>query len=281
MKIQKKQINIEEKKSLIIERILKVHDDLASSSSLFPSRRINGLFSKLVSAVLDARKIHFDEPEKDKRIKKIIPSLQKLCSIGEYFLEKKWAQDIVAADSGDRKMAGFPYIEYYKKLIKEEIKAISSCGITHPFRMLFIGSGPLPLSGIILSRDYGVSVDMVDKDKDACDLSREIIKKLSLEKSIRVIHKDALQIEDISSYNAIFVAALVGNTVLEKREILKHLSLRASSNTVFVIRSSRGPAMLLYRPVSEKSLCEMRIEKIIHPEDDVINSTIIARKNYV
>ncbi len=267
-----------DQKRFIIDRIFKVHHELISSASLFPSRKINTLFSQLVRSVIIARKISFDDLLKNKKIKKIIPSLQKLCSDGEYFLEKKWAQDISISKDPRKILMNFPYLEYYRKLIASEFQEFTTLKNTECGRALFVGSGPLPLSSIILAEQYGISVDAVDKDIRACEMSQTVINQLFLNEKIRVLCKDALEIKNITSYNLIIIAALAGETAEKKKEILKHFATYSKKDTVLVIRSAKGPAILLYRPVSIKGIRDIKTEKVIHPTGEVINSTIIAKK---
>ena len=94
---------------------------------------------------------------------------------------------------------------YYKKLIREEI---ALADIKSTDRILCIGGGPCPFSGILLHEYTGAHVTIVDNDYCCVCIARQLISKLGYTESIEVLYGDG---NDISpkDYTVIHMAAQV------------------------------------------------------------------------
>ncbi len=80
----------------------------------------------------------------------------------------------------------FPYISNYEILADAEARILDEAlGRTATGPVAFLGSGPLPLSGIVLSIRRGIKVTLVDLDEDAVKISREVLKMLEDNKVIK------------------------------------------------------------------------------------------------
>lgn len=94
---------------------------------------------------------------------------------------------------------------YYKKLIREEI---ALADIKSTDRILCIGGGPCPFSGILLHEYTGAHVTIVDNDYCCVCIARQLISKLGYTESIEVLYGDG---NDISpkDYTVIHMAVQV------------------------------------------------------------------------
>jgi hypothetical protein len=130
----------------------------------------------------------------------------------------------------------------FRRLIKREIELLAPAG--RPERLLFIGSGPLPVSAILAHEYLGVPVDCIDVDTGAVADSCRLLQNLHLSDAVRVIHADGTAI-DARGYDAILIALLAK----PKNEILASLARSARKDCRIVCRTSEGLRKLVYEPI--------------------------------
>ncbi|QHQ29187.1 putative nicotinamide synthase cyclopropane fatty acid synthase protein [Xanthomonas albilineans] len=150
---------------------------------------------------------------------------------------------------------------------------------TQPERILFIGSGPLPLSAIWFSRILDVHVDGIDISKSAVEESSTLIKVLGLDRSIRIIHRNAVDY-DVSNYDMIVIALLAK----PKQLLLDNIARTARSDCTIVCRTSFGLRSLIYEPTffSSAILDNFDIEDIRlvkGASDDTVSSLKLSIRN--
>lgn len=262
-----------------VERILAIYERLSALPKLDPSPETNRLFNDLITIVLEYRG-NAGIILTDERIRKIKPKLEMLCADGEYLLEEHWVKKIIANTSASDTLKKFPYYANYQKLLKTEYSALVSAGILKSSKILFVGSGPLPLSSILLATEYGLAVTAIDNEKESVCLAEELITTLSLSDRIRIIHGDIRDYKDLDEYDAVLVAAFAGSTESDKKSIVRRTVKSLKENAVLIARSVADLSTLFYCPVNPAWLNGITISEVIHPADDVINSVIIGRKSY-
>jgi nicotianamine synthase len=250
--------------------IRNLYQDLIKLQDYRPNKKVNNLFTKLVQYVLD--------PEnKNYFTKKEIIKLQKICQLAEYELEKYWAQKIIKSKNAQILIKNFPYFDNYKKLIQLEWFSLLSCTNHKTHNICFIGGGPLPLTPIILVKKYAKTVTILDKNSEACKISRQLIKKLKLNKKIKIIEVNACNYNDFKKFNVIIIASLVGTKKLEKEKILLKIKRNSLKETHILARSSWGMRELLYKPLDNKVYQIFSPIMEILPKNDVINSIVILK----
>jgi hypothetical protein len=143
----------------------------------------------------------------------------------------------------------------FQRLLKRETSLLRG---RHPKRALFIGSGPFPISAIWLHQMLGIPVDGLDVSLDAVERSRELIDRLELSDSIRIIH-EPLQHYDVSSYDVILVALLAK----PKAAILDNIRNTARPDCEIICRTSFGLRSVIYEPTK---VCNEMLERF-HIED--------------
>lgn len=261
-----------------IEQITAVHSGLLHAKSIKPSPAINAHFSSLVDIVQNSNSSISQKILHNPKIKKIKNELRSISARGEYELERAWADVLVSSKHIWKDLEQFPYIENYKSLTDYEMHDIDSC-ITHQkkHRILFVGSGPLPLSSIYMAKKHNLLVDNVEIDSYAYSVSRNIIHKLKLDSLINSIHSDILQIKDFSKYNLIFVAALAGTDEKEKMSIIRHIKRYSKKGTHIVLRSVTDLGNLLYPKITSAHLKGLQLIKHGAVYNGVINNIIITK----
>ncbi|MEX2054479.1 MAG: nicotianamine synthase family protein [Candidatus Colwellbacteria bacterium] len=243
-----------------------LYKEIELLESYTPSKKVNALFSELIDKAIDP--VGSEVLSVKKRI-----NLQRICSQAEVELERYWANKILSGTPVEE----FPYYRNYVELTGLEWGALISCDQHQHKKILFVGSGPLPMTAIILARDYGVSSTLIDNDTLAVNLSRAVISYLGLQNMIKVIKHDAESFKHYGDYSVVMVAALVGANDREKIRIFKHIKNHTKKYCHIIARSSWGKRTLLYPPLPQKiySLFQPILE--ITPHNGIINSVVILK----
>jgi nicotianamine synthase len=266
------------KLEILKEDILSVYQELISFESLEPCEKVNNLFTRLVHLVTNNSDMDAECVLTDPLIAKIQQHLRNLCAIGESQLELNWSTRISCHKHPEIMLTQFPYYQNYEQLTRLEFYTLKALETKPIQRVLFIGAGALPLTAILLARYFGVLVDSLDIDVNAWQQATTLIQRLSLQSMIDCYHMNALECTDVSSYDAIFVAALAGVEYEEKQKILMHLSRLMQSGTFLLIRTAESLKTLLYPRVLIEDLERFTLQLTLHPSNEVINSVVIAKQ---
>ncbi|PID84771.1 MAG: nicotianamine synthase [Chloroflexi bacterium] len=260
-------------------KIYDIHQQLTLLPSLEPRDEVNQLFSNLVNLVIDE-----DTPDvvedvlSDPHIQSIQSSLHQLSARGEYQLERYWSNQISAHQEPAAEMKRFPYYGNYEQLSDMEFNALSSLNDGEIQKVLFVGSGPLPLSSILFAQKFGVPIDNVEVDQEAYCLSEKLAQKLHLSETLTFYHTDILQFTELAQYDVIFVAALAGLAPEEKSAIIRHLKMHIREGALLAIRTVHGLKTLLYPEVALDDLIDFKHQATIKPHNEIINSVLIVEK---
>lgn len=255
---------------------LSLYKRLKRKSSLKPSVDTNNLFSSLVKLALSVEANTYQEFPPS--VQAILPDIHTLASHGEYELEQYWAKRIIASPFPAIELEQYPYYHNYEQLTQLEYQSLRVLGERRITRVLFVGSGPLPLSAILLARTFGVRVTCLDKDEDAVRLSGKLIEKLGLSHVIEVAHKDILSTITLAEYDVVFLGALVGMTEQEKLDVINHLYTHVRPGALIVIRTAHQGRRLLYPFFDERKISNFALHAVIEPKNEVVNSIILAEK---
>lgn len=260
----------------ICKEVESIYERLANLESLTPGKLVDELFTRLVELAMSDSHELVDFILNDLRIKAIQPNLHHLCSMGEYGLELHWVRQVLG--NAQECLSDFPYYDNYQKLAQLEYHSIQAVNEGPIGQVLFVGSGPLPLSSILLAQEYGLVIDNMDLDEDACQLSESLILELNLENQLTVQHADVLTHTKMESYDLVYLAALVGQTHEDKEQIVKHISKHMKAGAILILRSSSKLKKLLYPPVDLSILSEFKVLTEVHPYNEIVNSLVIAQK---
>lgn len=202
--------------------------------------------------------------------------LQDKLSEAEFLVELSDSRHICKSeDSVLDIVTRLPVWNIYMALVSRELSALrrfikqDSHAVKSP--IVFVGSGPMPLSPIILHLFGGVEVVCLEIDAVAYDASCSLLERMGLGTKVNVILENGSEF-DYSSYSRIFVASLVRN----KLAVLEQIS-RTSQNPLVAVRTAEGMRQIMYEAIDESQLNKQgwRIMARTWPEDNlVINSTL-------
>ncbi len=261
--------------TLTADRIVHLTDQLAALPHLGPDPRTNALFGDLVQAVLAAPDRRAREilahPEVDNRR----DTVRDLSARGETALEHAWAEHIVAAPDPRAALGAFPYLDNYRRLTALEVGLLTHSGGA-PTSVAVLGCGPLPLSTLGYADALGCPVVGLDRDLAAVTRARQVAARVGSTR-VRFEQADAADV-GLTGYDAVVLAALVGETPSAKAGILRRMADSMRPGALLLARSARGLRTLLYPPVDLTAMPGFEVLEVVHPTDDVINSVVVARR---
>jgi len=259
------------------QKLLELHEELSHAKNLEPSTKINAVFSELVEIVQNTPPGQSKEILEDEEIQTIKNSIRRMASEAESKLELFWTENALKSSDIEQTLRSFPYYSNYKEMTDLEIETMKSCDVDFARKVLFVGSGPLPLSSIMMARTYGISIDNLDSDENACKHSKKILERLGLSHKIDTIRGNVFEINNFSAYQIIFIAALVGENEDEKKKIIDHVVSRSLKNTTIMMRSVSDLGVLLYPEVVLTSSKEIDLIQARETPKDIINTILVGK----
>lgn len=258
----------------LVTRIGDIADRLNGSADLTPRPELNDLFSELVELSLGLRGSAATEVLDG--LGSRVHQVRWLCSAGESALERHWARRIAEAADPWSELDLFPYVGNYRDLTRLEVSSLASVGVV-PRRVAMVGSGPLPLSGLFLAEEYDAEVLLVDRDRACLELGSKLLGALGCSAGFQEQWADLTADDiDLTRYDTVLLAALVGADDGEKRNCLMRTAAAMRPGAHLVVRSAAGLRELLYPPVDVVGLEGLRPLVEVHPHNDVVNSVVIA-----
>jgi nicotianamine synthase len=261
--------------TLTADRIVHLTDQLAALPHLHPEPRTNALFGDLVQAVLTGPDRQADDVLAHPEVSSRRAAVRDLSARGETALEHAWAERIVSAPDPRATLAAFPYLDNYHRLTALEVRLLTHSG-SAPTSVAVLGCGPLPLSTLGYADALGCPVVGLDRDPAAVTLARQVAARVGTAR-VRFEQADAGDV-GLTGYDAVVLAALVGETPSAKAAILDRMADAMRPGTLLLARSARGLRTLLYPPVDLSTLTGFELLEVVHPTDDVVNSVVVARR---
>jgi nicotianamine synthase len=236
---------------------------------------VDALFGQLVHLVLTTPPEAATQVLRGADVGPLRRRLQQLCGAGEVELERAWADRIARSPRPADELARFPYLGNYRRLCRMELDTLAAA-VDRPVRSVaFVGSGPLPLSSLLLADELGVPVVNLDRDAAAVAASRLVARALgSHHLAFRRVDADDA---DVSDHDVVVLAALVGDTPAAKRRVVRQLARTMAPGAALLARSARGLRTLLYPPLDLTDLAGFDLVTVVHPVHDVVNSAVLAR----
>ncbi|KAF4359774.1 hypothetical protein F8388_008336 [Cannabis sativa] len=268
---------------LLISYVFQIHTNISKLESLRPSKQVNALFTQLVNLCTIPSTIDVRVLPQDLQLKR--ESLINLCGQAEGLMELEFSTFITKTPKPLNNLNLFPYYGNYIKLAKMEYNILAENGSTSPKKVAFVGSGPMPLTSLVLANKHMKTThfDNFDLDEKANRLARRIVASdEELEKRMKFVTKDVMELKEcLGEYDCIFLAALVGLSRDEKVKILGHLRKYMKEGGLLLVRSANGARAFLYPIVEvEHDLVGFEVLCVFHPNDEVINSVVLVRKPF-
>jgi len=132
-------------------------------------------------------------------------------------LEIEQAKSIIESRKPWKTFNNFAYFTNYLQLARTEYQG---SWLKPGDSVLFLGSGPLPMSLIVLCHQYGLRGIGIEQEPDRAELSRKVLEKLGLSGQIKIIEGNQYTLPLKEKYDLVMVAAQAE----PKREIFDHLA---------------------------------------------------------
>lgn len=267
----------------LVQKITGLHAAIAKLPSLSPSADVDALFTDLVTACVPPSPV--DVAKLGPEAQKMREELIRLCSDAEGKLEAHYSDMLAAFDNPLDHLGRFPYYSNYINLSKLEYELLARYvpGIA-PTRVAFVGSGPLPFSSLVLAARHlpNTLFDNYDRCGAANERARKLVradKDVGARMSFHTADVANLT-QELGAYDVVFLAALVGMAAEEKAKVIAHLGTHMADGTALVVRSAHGARGFLYPIVDPEDIRQggFDVLAVYHPDDEVVNSVIIARK---
>ncbi len=248
------------------KNINEIFSDIKGLEDFRPCPEVNELFSSLVNRIVEGR-VEGDLSRGEVR------KLRQLCGKSEFQLEKYWSNRIIESERPEEEIKKFPYFKNYEKLVAFEYATLVGCCSDLEKNAVFVGGGPLPFTAIMLAKDYGFNVTVIDRDKKAVSQAKKLFDALDLD--INVVKSSAENFSDYNDFNVIHVAAMVGQSKSQELKVFNTIRRQMDEHSHLVARTVHGERKLLYRPVSREVKNMFNVEAEKRPSRDVVNSTVV------
>ncbi|KFK33131.1 hypothetical protein AALP_AA6G334900 [Arabis alpina] len=179
----------------------------------------------------------------------------------------------------------FPHYTKYLNLGKTEFDPLKQHTTHVPTRIAFVGSGPMPMSSIILAKYHlpNTTFHNIDIRPQANALaSRLVSRDLDLSRRMTFHTTDLFDMttEILSGYEVIFLAALVGLDKEAKVKAIEHLEKHMAPGALLMLRSAHGLRAFLCHTIDPCDLKGFEILKIYRTvTNEFVNMVVmIARK---
>ncbi|MCF8143783.1 MAG: methyltransferase [Deltaproteobacteria bacterium] len=185
-------------------------------------------------------------------------------------LEIRCARSIMSDADPWAALQQFVYYPNYQALARMEY---GGAGLHAGDRVVFLGSGPLPLSLICLSRQYGIEGVGLEQEEGRAALSRGVINKLGLRHHIQILCENhfSLPLREPCSL------VMIGADALPKAEIFDHLAGILAPGQMISYRIYEKGLRRLFDVASAFDLPpEFRECGRVRPEPPVNNTSVFA-----
>ncbi len=161
----------------------------------------------------------------------------------------------------------------YKRFVTLLRKEINLGSINKQDHVLFIGSGPIPITAILMHQFSSARVDCGEKNSASADLSKKVINKLGYTDSINIINQEGVDI-DCSQYSVILVALLAK----PKDALLKSIWSKCKSNTRIICRTSDSIREAFYETTENSLFDKYSPKKKTNAKGDQTISSVLLIK---
>ncbi|KAG5244714.1 nicotianamine synthase [Salix suchowensis] len=231
----------------LVQKVCDLYEQISSLESLKPSKDVDMLFTQLVLTCIPPNPIDVDKL--CKKTQEMRSNLIRLCGEAEGLLESHFS-------------AILGHLEF---------NILNQHHTNVPGKVAFVGSGPLPLTSIVLARNHltTTSFHNYDIDPSANSKALQLITSHPDLSSRMFFHTtDIMKVtSELQEFDVVFLAALVGMDKEEKVKVVDHLAKQMAPG-----------AILMLRMIDPCDLRGFEVLSVFHPSDEVINSVVIARK---
>ncbi|KAI3752595.1 hypothetical protein L2E82_24629 [Cichorium intybus] len=243
---------------ILIEKVCEIYHKISKLDSLKPSEDVDSLFTELVRTCIPPSSINIATLPAD--VQEIRSKLIRLCGEAEGHLEAHFSAILGSFPNPLQHLNEFPYYSNYLKISRLEFDILTehySASGQAPKRLAFVGSGPMPLSSIVLASYHlkDTIFHNYDIDSMANSMASHLVSSDPDLSQRMVFHTANIMdvTDELKEYDVIFFAALVGMDIDEKVKVIAIWQ-------------------------NAQQLQGFEVLSVFHPNDDVINSVVISRK---
>jgi len=223
-------------------------------------------------AAIDVNDFLADKIFRDLELQPVIKRISHLKRINGLRMEIEFARSIIAGPDPWVLIEDFVYYPNYLELARMEYQGGN---LKRGNRVVFLGSGPLPLSLICLCKQYGIEGVGIEQVPEYVGLSESLIKNLGLAGHILIIQGNHFSLP-LDDCRLIMVAA----DALPKNEIFSHLAKVLPDGTILTYRIyEKGLRRLLDSQSVFKLPPEFKEYTRIRPEPPVNNTSVFIIKD--
>ncbi|MBB3111508.1 hypothetical protein FHS18_003576 [Paenibacillus phyllosphaerae] len=242
----------------------------------------NDAVTSMIERLKSQLRLHY-EPEEigevlnNERIRSFHGELLAKLSAAESETELYDSRTLCATNySGLQLITGLPYWGIYEALVGQELAILRNyigrdlAGM----KVVFVGSGPMPLSAILIHLYSNAEVTCLEINPAAFEASRTLLERLGLQDrvTVRQVNGDAF---DYGDYPIIFVASLV----TDKAHVLEQIRCK-QPDALVAVRTAEGMRQLMYETLDERLLKSQGwqiLGRTTPQENLVINSTLFMQ----
>lgn len=165
----------------------------------------------------------------------------------------------------------YPLYARFERLIDREVNLLKGC---KPKRLLFIGSGPMPITALCLQHRLGTQIDCLERNQDAVEESLRVMKLMNCENAINVFQGNGEAV-DAYKYDVVLVALLAK----PKFDILSNIRDSSGGDVSIICRTSEGSRKVFYEPTVDTAIPE-GLKMVAHEKaglDDTISSYLLKK----
>ncbi len=160
----------------------------------------------------------------DKKLKPILREISRFRKIFNIRLELNRSGKILRSNKPWEVIKAFNFYKNYVELANMEVKGAN---LKSGQKVVFLGSGPLPLSLIILCKNYHLRGIGIEQHEEYVKISQEIINKLDIADRIKIIKGNHFSLSSDFKTDLIMIAA----AAVPKDEIFNYLRVNMKSGT--------------------------------------------------
>lgn len=245
------------------------YEKLINLKDLSPNIITNEIFTNLYNYCINNTNTQLKITQK-------VLKINQICAEAEYKMELFYANKMITSNDPKNELNNFIYYKNYNDLSELEYFNLNFVN-KNIKNILFIWSWPLPLTSIILALKYDVKITLLDISNEAIEISKKLINSLWLQNKFDFICSDIIDFETKNEFDVIYLASLVCQST-NNEKIFSHINETLNFKNILV-RTSLWIRQLLYKKIDEKLFNKyFKTLLKVHPENEIINSFIIAKK---
>ena len=166
----------------------------------------------------------------DAEVCAILPDLRVAYSSFFQLDEREFAERLLGVDDPWTGLGGFVLYPNYVSLTNAEV----TLARLHPATASrFLGSGPLPLTNILLAANHGLATVAVEEDEDLASLAERVVERLCLKETVRIVNGT----HDWLSPDKVFSLVMVAAQAIPRQQVLEHLACALPAGSRISLRT--------------------------------------------